>query len=411
MSELRSRLAALRQQSGGAPPDTDAESERPIDALRRRVERVGAARRRRMPPRERVDDDALSEQVGGERIHDGLIRIQERLDAHDLHGNYPLVNPEKGAALVLGDAPRDCVFMDTETTGLSGGTGTLVFLLGLARFRAGALEVVQLLMTRLAGEGAMLEQAREALDGADTLVTFNGRSFDCPLLAARYRLAGAVDPFAGLAHVDLLAATRRVFRRRWPDCRLQTAERRLLGLVRVDDLPGAEAPRAWFDWVRHGRIGALPGVCAHNRLDVLSLVVLPAALARSHDDPVATGADPHAWVRHRHRAPSGTRNDEGAAFDYLQLHRAALGTDGLLELARLARRRNAWPTAVAIWEELAARDEPTAIEHLAKYFEHQRKDYRRALEATTRLLAHAPGDPRHLRRETRLRGRITDLPY
>ena len=130
--------------------------------------------------------------------------------------------------------------------------------------------------------------------------------------------------------------------------------------------------------------GSLAGVFAHNRLDLLSLVVLPAALERSHDDPVATGADAHAWAKHRHRVLG-----EQAAFDYLRRHRGHLDTDGLLELARLARRQRDWTLAVAIWEALAGEGQP-----------------RGALEVTARLLARAPGDRQHLRRDARLRGRL-----
>jgi uncharacterized protein YprB with RNaseH-like and TPR domain len=404
MNDTRARLGALRRQSGLAAGEVDAAGERDtIDALRERLQRVGAGRRR-APRRRRIGDGTLASRLGGDLVHDGVILVRERLPVDAAHGDFPLSDPASRPGLVLGGAgvtPRDCVFMDTETTGLAGGTGTLVFLLGMARFRGGELEVVQLLLTGFEGEGAMLDAARGYLRGADALVTFNGRSFDAPLLAARYRLCGSRDPFAELPHVDLLAPTRRAFKTRWPDCRLQTAERRLLGVTRVDDLPGAEAPRAWFDWVRHGREGALTGVCSHNRLDLLSLVVLPAALQGSHEDPEATGADAHAWAKHRHRVLG-----EQAAFDYLQRHRGTLETDGLLELARLARRRRDWSLAVAIWEQLAGKGEPAAIEHLAKYLEHEKKDFRQALEATARRLARAPDDRHHLRRDARLRGRL-----
>ena len=404
VNDTRARLGALRRQSGIAAGEAVTAGEREtIDALRSRLQRVGTGRRR-APRRRRIGDGTLATRLGGDLIHDGVILIRERLPMGAAHGDSPLSDPASRPGLVLGGAgatPRDCVFMDTETTGLAGGTGTLAFLLGMARFRDGQLEVAQFFLTGFQGEAAMLDAARDFLCGADALVTFNGRSFDAPLLAARYRLAGTRDPFAELPHVDLLAPTRRAFKTRWPDCRLQTAERRLLGVARVDDLPGAEAPRAWFDWVRHGRDGALAGVCSHNRLDLLSLVVLPAALQRSHDDPAATGADAHGWAKNHNRVLG-----EESAFDYLQRHRDTLETDGLLELARLARRRREWPLAVAIWEQLAGEGEPAAIEHLAKYLEHEKKDFRQALEATARLLARAPDDRHHLRRDARLRRRL-----
>jgi len=407
VSDLRSRLGALRHQSGIPSVDNqDGNSPDSIDALRHRLQRVGAGRRLRTARRKRMSDETLAARLGGHVLRDGVVLIRERLPVAARHGEYPLGEQELPAALRLfadgdGDEPRSCVFMDTETTGLAGGTGTLVFLLGLARFSDGALEVSQLFLTGFQGESAMLDGAREFLRGADTLVTFNGRSFDSPLLATRYRLSGLADPFAGLRHADLLHATRRTFKHRWPDCRLQTVERRLLGVERVGDLPGSEAPRAWFDWVRHGNHGTLSAVCAHNRLDLLSLAVLPAALRRSHDDPVAAGANVLACARHCSRGLG-----DQAAIEYLQRHRAGLDVEGKLELARLARRRRDWSLAVALWEQLAAVGVAAAIEHLAKYYEHEKRDFERALRATHRLMACAPHDQRHRRRDTRLRSRL-----
>ncbi|MCK5366413.1 MAG: ribonuclease H-like domain-containing protein, partial [Gammaproteobacteria bacterium] len=341
-------------------------------------------------------------------VHDGVIGIREQLTTDAVHGEFPLVDPTLRQALSLctgeaGVTPSACVFMDTETTGLAGGTGTLVFLLGMARFSGGALEINQLFLTGFQGESAMLGAAQDYLRGADTLVTFNGRSFDSPLLAARYRLSGLSDPFAGLQHVDLLHPTRRTFKHRWPDCRLQTVERRLLGVARVGDLPGSEAPQAWFDWVRHGRDDALSAVCSHNRLDLLTLAVLPAALQRSHDDPIAADANVLACARHYCQ---GSGPGDEAAFEYLLRYRAGLAPDGLLELARMARRRGEWQLAVDLWERLAEAGVAVAVEHLAKYYEHEQRDYACALQVTARLLAHAPHDQQHLRRDARLRARL-----
>lgn len=421
MSNLASKLSSLRRQSGVALQDAEVnavgvESEATpalcADALRRRLQQAG--RRRGSAPRASADEQALAARLGGERICEGVIAIREQFPGDAAHGAFPLLNPlpQHAPSLCTGATaprPRVCVFMDTETTGLAGGTGTLVFLLGMARFSQGRLQLLQLLITGFQGERAMLEEARTFLHRADALVTFNGRSFDSPLLAARYRLSGLCDPFAELQHVDLLHPTRRAFKHRWPDCRLQTVERRLLGVERVDDLPGWQAPQAWFDWVRHGRHEALSGVCAHNRLDLLSLAVLPAALQRSHDDPLASGANVLAWAKHQARNDAGG-GSERTSFAYLQRHRAGLDVGGCLELARLARRRGDWALAVEVWETLAEDGECAAIEHLAKYFEHQQRDYARALEATARLLSVAPCEPRYIRRDARLRARLAGMP-
>ncbi len=407
MSDLRARLGALRQQSGVSSRDEHATgSPDSIQALRHRLQHLGAGRRRPTPRYKRISDQTLAARLGGRVLCDGVILIREHLSVGAVHGECPLVDSALYQGLSLctggeGDAPRACVFMDTETTGLAGGTGTLVFVLGMARFSGGVLEVNQLILSAFQGECAMLGEAREFLRGADALVTFNGRSFDAPLLATRYRLSGLNDPFAELRHVDLLHATRRTFRHSWPDCRLKTVERRLLGVERVGDLPGAEAPQAWFEWVRNGRDDALSAVCAHNRLDLLSLAVLPAALQRSHDDPAATDANVLGCARHYARG----RGDE-AAFAYLRRHRRCLDAEGKLELARLARRRGEWSLAVEIWEHLATSRVVVAFEHLAKYYEHQKRDFGRALQCTRRLMECAPHDHQHRQRHARLRRRL-----
>lgn len=400
MSELRSRLGILMSQSGTMGSDPLANG----------WQRIGAGRRRRSPRLKRISDEMLASRLGGSVLCDGVVVIRERFAIDASHGDFPLIDRGLHEALSLcaafeGNKRRACVFMDTETTGLAGGTGTLVFLLGMARFSGGTLEVSQLFLTGFQGESTLLEEAREFLGGADTLITYNGRSFDGPLLAARYRLSGLSDPFATLQHVDLLHVTRRTFNKCWSDCRLKTVERRLLGLERVGDLPGSEAPQAWFDWVRHGRDDRLLAVCSHNRLDLLSLAVLPAALQRSHDDPIASSANVLACARHRRNGLDGEDGDR-ASFEYLRCYRERLDVEGLLELARLARRRREWDLAVELWGKLAADGEAVAIEHLAKYYEHEERDFERALEFTGKLMACVPHNQHHHRRDARLRARL-----
>ncbi len=120
----------------------------------------------------------------------------------------------------------------------------------------------------------------ERLTRAGVIVSFNGKSFDLPLLKARARLAGTDLPTDGRAHLDLLHVTRRLLHSGWPDCRLRTAEARALRLERTDDLPGAEAPAAWRRWLQHGDGSALGRVADHNRADLLALVALLALLER-----------------------------------------------------------------------------------------------------------------------------------
>ncbi len=171
------------------------------------------------------------------------------------------------------------LFLDTETSGLAGGTGTTAFVLGLATVRDDVLTVRQLLMTGFAGERPLLEQLVMAVRAHDCLVTFNGKSFDLPLLRARARLAGMEWPDEPSHHLDLLHVTRRRLREGWPDCRLRTAEERALGYARTDDFPGADVPAAWQRWLQRGDASPLPRILDHNREDLLSLAGLLAVLA------------------------------------------------------------------------------------------------------------------------------------
>jgi len=160
---------------------------------------------------------------------------------------------------------------DTETTGLAGGTGTRAFMIGAADWIDGRFRIRQLTLTTMAAETAMLRSFAEWLNDDTVLVSYNGKCYDAPLLATRYRLARLPNPLLGLGHLDLLHPVRRHWKHQWPNCRLATAERQLLGVVREDDLPGAEAPAAWLTYLRGGPARNLRRVAAHNAQDLKSL--------------------------------------------------------------------------------------------------------------------------------------------
>jgi len=280
--ELRQRLSTLR---GRVPADAGGSGE-----LAARIERL---RLRRTCPAEvrDKDDHALAREVGGRVAAPGLIRIDKVIDVAGYRSADGLaaaaITPVEGVA---GDRinPQRLLFLDTETTGLAGGSGTLVFLLGLARLRGDRLQLCQYLLTRFSGERAMLRQAAAAIRADDVLVSYNGKCFDLPLLHTRFRLAGVANPLPGLSHLDLLHPVRRAFSRAWPNCRLLTLEQRLLNFYRQDDLPGAEAPAAWLGWLRHGERCRLVRVCDHNRWDILTLARLQPMLPQSSGPPPAS---------------------------------------------------------------------------------------------------------------------------
>jgi hypothetical protein len=396
MSGLRGRLAQLR---GDAPAGAEevvcvADNglhDRP--SLAARLRRLGGHRQlgaapsapRPVPTARRngcvigaPDEAALVIALGAERLSPGVLR---RTRLHPLalrHGSAALQPDAAAVRLLLPGAPRRpsgwCV-IDTETSGLAGGTGTWVFMVGLARWQSDGLLLSQFLLTRLDAEAAFLEHVIAALDGVELLLSYNGKGFDLPLLAARFRLAARADPTAQLAHLDLLHPIRRAFATRWPDCRLATVERRLLGHARRGDLPGAEAPAAWLAWLRAGDGSRLAAVLAHNAVDLLSVAALPAPLAHVHQAPARAGADPlriaRWWLR------SG--DIETARRLLAALSPQLLDTPARQLLARLHARAQDWPGALLLWEQLAAAGDTDAQAALAKHFEHRARDPLRAL--------------------------------
>ena len=174
----------------------------------------------------------------------------------------------------------ELLLFDTETTGLSGGAGTRAFQIGAAHFADDGLHIRQLLITRLDAEAAMLQRFADWLGGR-TLVSYNGRSFDAPLLRTRWRLHRQPDACDGLPHLDLVHPVRRLYREVWPDCRMATVERQLLGIARANDLPGSEAPQAFRRWLQCRDDGPLRGVLAHNAQDLVSLARLLLWLTQS----------------------------------------------------------------------------------------------------------------------------------
>lgn len=387
--DLKQRLTMLRRQRGDTTPDANA-TPPPLAPIDQRLQRLyGGQRAQGLHGR---DEQDVARLLGGVQVADGLIVVEQQFPLSHQHGKHRFETLGSHLTFHLPSMPspstEQLVFMDTETTGLAGGTGTLAFLLGLGRIEDETFYLRQLFLTGFRGEAALLQAARDWIDGSAYLVTFNGKSFDAPLMATRYRLSGIPDPFADMHHIDLFHPTRRAFRNQWPDCRLQTAERRLLGFHRQDDLPAYLVPEVWFAFVRRGHTRQLPGILAHNRWDLMSLATLLPSLSEAFTAPGENGADVIAVSRYWLQ-----NGEDTTALTHLQAHQDRLSTTGLLELARLHRRRQAWDDAVPIWQQLAERDCVEAIERLAKYHEHIRPDYEAALHLTQRL--------RHLERYNR----------
>ena len=255
MSVVADRLRALQLQSGrrASPAAT------PID--------VRPELRRLLARRERAPRQPLAAPAGSEIDH-GLYLVESCWPAP---AAAPITLPWNDALEVERER---LVCFDTETTGLAGGVGTKAFMIGVAQWCDGVLRVRQYYLTALAGEAAMLRMFTRLLPADAIFVSYNGRSYDAPLLKGRYRMHRQMHPFDQCGHVDLLYPVRRAYRGVWENCRLQTIERHLLGIVRHDDLPGSEAPAAWLSYLRGESSVNLARVVEHNRQDLRTLAAL-----------------------------------------------------------------------------------------------------------------------------------------
>ncbi len=288
----------------------------------------------------------------------------------------------------------EALFLDTETTGLAGGAGTMVFLCGTARFlEDGSLLFRRWFLKSPGGERAFLEGILGDLSRASVLVTFSGKSFDRHRLADRLAFHGMDEAVRRMTHLDLLHSARRVYRKRLPDVRLRTLEERLLEVFRGDDLPGAECPRLYLDWLR-GHAVDLEPVFRHNELDVLSLVTLLARLGR---DPWE-GAVPLPLLA-AHAARLEKADPLKAAILY---GRAGKDLERALCLARGGRKEE----AREVLEELVRLGEREAFLPLAGMLASSGKERDRARElAREALRLFHPGEKERLRAE-RLLGRL-----
>lgn len=306
MSALAARLSALRAQAGvveatptgtvpaAYEPSANALASPIPEQLRRLLGRSSASCARGTSAslhvgirvRSQAKLLALDRQLPGADIADGLRLIERFYPWPDI----PVAVNAQFAGFGRIDRSQ-LLYFDTETTGLSGGTGTRAFMIGVADCSEAGLRLRQLLITTMAGELAMLQTFARWLDPGMTLVSYNGKSYDAPLLATRFRLNRLPNPLLGLRHLDLLYPVRRRFRGVWENCRLCTVEREWLGVVREDDLPGSEAPRAWRDYLRGLSARDLRRVGEHNDQDLRSLAALLARLGET--DSLRLGGEVH----------------------------------------------------------------------------------------------------------------------
>ena len=310
------------------------------------------------------------------------------------------------------EAPPDrWAFLDTETTGLAGGAGTLAFLVGVGVITSSGFELKQYFLREPAEEASMLARLAEDLAQFDVLVTYNGKSFDVPLLETRFAMNRSKAPFSRLRHVDLLYGARRLWRLKLESCRLQELEKRILGHERVGDVGGAFIPNLYFDYLRNGDATPLEPVLFHNAIDILSLAclteIIPQAIGQpeklKHGEELAGVA---RWFRNEDRL------EEAASLMRLALKKPMsdeLVWETLWHLADIDRKQGRHDAALASWTELSTVTNPfqaQALERLAMHHERREKNAALALQFTLAALAIAH-TPELERRRARLEARLS----
>jgi uncharacterized protein YprB with RNaseH-like and TPR domain len=360
-----------------------------------------------------VAPDRIAEILGGRPVANAFgscLVIDRRYESDRRHGTISVGDCEiegpQSLQLLdpsLGDdagspAGRRTLFIDLETTGLSGGAGTVAFLIGCGYFDLGAFQVRQFLLTSYTAERALLAAVAEFFDGANLIVSYNGKTFDVPVMETRWLFHRMTMPLDGVPHFDMLHPARRLWRARLPEpaigdtggCRLSTLERALFGVNRVGDVAGFEIPSRFFRFLRTGDPRPLEPVLEHNRLDLVSLAAVTAhaaTLASSGADACRDDGEALALGRVYERA---------AQWDAAErcYRRAALSasleirTEALYRLGLRLRRARQFDQAADCWRDLIAATTPPnvrrrpgmselrqfATEALAIHHEHRVRD-------------------------------------
>jgi uncharacterized protein YprB with RNaseH-like and TPR domain len=324
--------------------------------------------------------------------------------------------------------PSKWLFLDTETTGLAGGTGTYAFLIGLAWWDAGALQVEQFFMRDFGEEHAILHEVASRLAERPVLVTFNGKSFDWPLLENRFTMTRSIPVPRLAAHLDLLHPARALWKLRLGSVRLVELERHVLdpaklGWHREEDVLAALIPQHYFDYLRGGPAEPLAAVVRHNQMDLRGLAALVGkidALLRSDDSGEAEGLDLFGLSRYLQRRGDSERAHSACTQAIDRGLPRQHDRQARRELALLAKRRGEHEQAAKLWHELAA-DESAGIYacvQLAIHYERRAKRLESALEfarlalAKVRRLRTNSLDPaRNLRLEKAILNRVNRLEH
>jgi uncharacterized protein YprB with RNaseH-like and TPR domain len=405
-----------------------------LDILRRRIRQIdrkyAAPRPEPKPPEAPSHEDFaplhhfIDEFMSGEVVetpHGSHFETEKLYARHRRHGSMDISNLAELPSDLLDSLSEGAVpsfdpsrwaFLDTETTGLATGSGTYAFLVGVGRICPEGFRVRQFFMRDFGEEASLMHALDAHLAQFDVLITYNGKSYDQPLLETRFRMLRRQPPFERLAHMDLLFGARRLWKLRLESCRLVDLENQILGVEREGDLPGEMIPYVYFEYLRTKQAVRLVPIFHHNAIDILSLAcltgIVPFAFRSPEEAPLEHGAD---WVGLARWLLKAERREEA-----LSLLRRAVSrglSDDLLfrtlwEIAMIEKRLGRDEAALAAFTELASTRNPhriSALEELAKHYEHRERNHAMALGFTQTALDIEDSEPLR-RRAARLKRRI-----
>lgn len=355
---------------------------------------------------ERVDT-ALAEFLEGEKVGNGFgeyilieknfkenyragkIYLNEILDIEpDVYSQLSLSNPIPN--LDIGKS----IFLDIETTGLSGGSGTYPFLVGIGFFQNQKFCLKQFFMPDYSKEKAMLSDLTKLLQDYENLVTFNGKGYDMPILNGRFILQRIKPNIELHSHLDLLFPSRRFWKKRLKDCSLLNLEREILGIERLSDIPGYLIPQVYFDYLKDGKAENLKLVLEHNRYDILAMVGLLAQLGKILQEPEKLEAlHSEDWVclsRHYFYAGDLARAKTCGEKAVQKNSRDEISTEVNLHLGRIYKKLAEWDKAEKLWNNLLLENSGFRLEpylELAKLYEHKLKDFRKAINLVEKAIS------------------------
>ena len=313
----------------------------------------------------------------------GVVSFAQALDIE-------LMSAWSGIPLLKSIPLHDICFVDAETTSLSGGVGTFAFMVGVGYLDNEGFKLRQFFLRDPSEEPAMLAAMSEFVTPFKVVTTFNGKTFDLPLLAGRYTLNAITNPFKGLPHIDLLQLARNIWRFRLQSRALKDLETDILFITRSEiEIPGWLVPQMYFDYLRTGDPSPMKGVFYHNRMDIISLGALyfyTSQLLTNPDQNTNASLDIMAIARLYERIGQL----EGAIHLYDKCLDLGLPInhyfDTCQRYASIYKKRGDWSAAVAIWQKAGILGSVSALIELAKYYEHIEKDNAKAISSVEAVI-------------------------